>query len=277
MNMPSSHSPHRRALAGAMVALLLWAAPSASAITDEEVVGFVHGYLSAAQQPTPDAEVSHYASRVRYFNSGTVDQDFVAQDQRRYYKQWPQRSFELLDPPEIFDADGDAATVRFTIRYDVRGEGGRAAGMTQNTMRVRRFGHGLKIVEMSEQKVRPTVLSRQAEKSRPKIPAANPRPPQPPPMQKAADLPARETAKRDVPPAPRKDEVEDLAPPDATTKPIPLDPTPESATPVPGMPGFVYPPGTEQTSRTMIDVRGFRAGQKVKDPSTGKIFTVPWP
>ncbi len=44
---------------------------------------------------------------------------------------------------------------------------------------------------------------------------------------------------------------------------------------VPGKPGFVYPPGVEQETKQMLDVRGLSAGQKVRDPRTGQIFLVP--
>jgi hypothetical protein len=47
------------------------------------------------------------------------------------------------------------------------------------------------------------------------------------------------------------------------------------ATPVPGKHGFVYPPGMEQDPKSMLDVRDFTPGQKVKDPRSGKVFLVP--
>lgn len=49
----------------------------------------------------------------------------------------------------------------------------------------------------------------------------------------------------------------------------------EYGTRVPGKPGFVYPPGVEQDSKNMLDVRGLTAGQKVRDPRNGQIFLVP--
>jgi hypothetical protein len=49
----------------------------------------------------------------------------------------------------------------------------------------------------------------------------------------------------------------------------------EYGTRVPGKPGFVYPPGVEQESKNMLDVRGLTAGQKVRDPRNGQIFLVP--
>src|SRR5687768_1677105 len=90
MNMRPFVYPYCRTLRAAVMAILLSIASSSisAGITDEELIRFVQGYLDAAQQPTPDAEVNHYAKQVRYFDSGTVDQDFVAADQRRYYKLW---------------------------------------------------------------------------------------------------------------------------------------------------------------------------------------------
>src|SRR5689334_13968211 len=112
---------HCRALSGAVLTLLCCSAswPASAEILEGEVSGFVRGYLQAAQQATPDAEVDYYADRVRYFDDGTVDRNFIAQDQRRYYARWPERFFELLDGPVITSGDADSATVKFTIRYQV--------------------------------------------------------------------------------------------------------------------------------------------------------------
>jgi hypothetical protein len=66
----------------------------------------------------------------------------------------------------------------------------------------------------------------------------------------------------------------------AATKPAAAKPaapqTPaEYGTRVPGKPGFVYPPGVEQDTKNMLDVRGLSTGQKVRDPRNGHIFLVP--
>lgn len=63
----------------------------------------------------------------------------------------------------------------------------------------------------------------------------------------------------------------------AVTTPQPPAPQgePEFAKPVRGRPGFVYPPGAGEDLAHMIDVRGFEAGQKVRDPRTGQVFLVP--
>lgn len=62
---------------------------------------------------------------------------------------------------------------------------------------------------------------------------------------------------------------------DLDKAPAKPDTAPGKATPVPGSPGLVYPPGAEHTPINMIDVRGLAPGQKVKDPRTGQIFIVP--
>ncbi len=298
----------RQALAALVMTLLCWScaiASSPAAIPDEELVRFVQGYLQAAEQPSPEAEVAHYANRVRYFDSGTVDRTHVAEDQRRYYKTWPQRSFELVDGPMIIGQEGEAATVQFTIRYDLRGESRRATGMTENSMQVRRFGDDLRIVAMSERKANArSTFSRKLEEPRQKkpqvrstLPPVQVSPP-PAPLPEAPNLPAKEpdpgvASERastkskskvmdpEAPPTQSNSKPQSLPPssnsasaPVTAAAPTPA-PAPAKATPVPNSPGFVYPPGTEQTPRNMIDVRDYGSGQKVKDPRTGQVFIVP--
>jgi hypothetical protein len=62
--------------------------------------------------------------------------------------------------------------------------------------------------------------------------------------------------------------------PDVAAK-APAPDGPAVARRVPGKEGMVYPPGVEESTATMIDVRGMASGQLAKDPRTGKIFRVP--
>jgi hypothetical protein len=111
--------------------------------------------------------------------------------------------------------------------------------------------------------------------ARPEAPALNPGAPFDPPVNSAPQTKARartnDNASRsssgESSPAP------DSAPSQPAASTAKADP--EFATPVPGKPGFVYPPGVEQTSRNMLDVRDFSPAQKVKDPRSGKVFLVP--
>lgn len=282
-------------LTAAGVALLVCLSTSTAQaeIPREEALRFVRGYLSAAQNPTPDEEVRHYAPRVRYFDSGTVDQSFVAADQRRYYKLWPQRTFELLEEPEVVAQEDDAVTLRFIIRYEVNNGDRRATGATQNTMQVQRIGDELKIVAMSERKVSLKVLPRPPIASSRPAPAVDrtedqveAKPAEKAPRSKPAE-PA--VAVDNTAPKPKLQEMPapaggagpnhlaqgaEVAPTPANGHAAPA-PAPAIATPVPGSPGLVYLPGTEQTSKNMIDVRGYPSGQKVKDPRNGQIFIVP--
>jgi hypothetical protein len=279
-----------------MTVLLCAAASSATAeIAGGELIHFVRSYLDASERDTPKAEVDHYAERVRYFDDGMVNKDFVIADQHRYYRLWPERSFELLEGPAITAEDGDATTLKFTIRYDLGGAGRRARGTTENTMTVRRFGEGLKIVAMSERKLHPRASSRESEKPRaenrpsreqPAVPRMAPSPS--PSSRKPGSVPRStqnsdtKSAVRPLPPLPERQITPRDAPEEqrgnsrdelGVSKPSSL--TPERATPVPNAPGFVYPPGTAHIPNNMIDVRGMSAGQKVKDPRTGQVFIVP--
>ncbi len=85
--------------------------------------------------------------------------------------------------------------------------------------------------------------------------------------------------RRDEPAVPEMNESKAPSPAPSTTaapvKPATPQTPAEYGTRVPGKPGFVYPPGVEQDTKNMLDVRGLAAGQKVRDPRDGKIFLVP--
>ncbi len=65
------------------------------------------------------------------------------------------------------------------------------------------------------------------------------------------------------------------APVPAAQKPAQPQAPARFGTPVPGKPGFAYPPGVEPDTKNMLDVRGLASGQKVRDPRSGLIFLVP--
>lgn len=78
----------------------------------------------------------------------------------------------------------------------------------------------------------------------------------------------------------------DLAVPSSPKNPAPAEPqTPEEpvaraavplfASPVPGRPGLVYPPGLERIPVNIVDVTGLTPGSKARDPLTKVIFLVP--
>jgi hypothetical protein len=113
----------------------------------------VEDYLSAAERPTPDRELSYYGERVNYFDSGRVGREFIERDQKSYYRRWPQRQFTLLGEPEVLRTNEDEATVRFRIRYDLRRGDETARGQTDNVVNLRRTGDELKIVGIRERKL----------------------------------------------------------------------------------------------------------------------------
>ena len=79
--------------------------PASSLSLDHPTAGdvreFITRYLHAGQTNDADAEMAFYGERVKYFNEGTVDRRFIAQDVRRYEKRWPQRSFTVVGPISV--------------------------------------------------------------------------------------------------------------------------------------------------------------------------------
>jgi hypothetical protein len=128
-------------------------APSAEPISKAEATRFVRAYLDAAEEAQPDREISFYADQVNYFVSGTVSRKFIEKDQRNYYRRWPARKFTLIEAPDVSAAGEDRASVRFKIRYALRGAGEAAQGETENILQVRKTGSELKIASIRERKI----------------------------------------------------------------------------------------------------------------------------
>lgn len=243
------------------VLLLIGAAP-ARAVTNQELEDFIFSYLEAAEEPTPDLEIQHYADRVRYFNKGEVDKNYIEEDQRNYYRRWPQRNFWLLNGPKILRGGRDWAEFSVVIRYELRGRD-RSRGEVENTIRVEREGRYLVIVGISEQKLPPREAPRgrdlavKREDDEPRL--------SPPPQTRTDTRPKTKTT--------TKVKSEKKAPNTTTANTSTADGA--KATPVPGQLGYVYLPGAAKTRDNMLDVRGYKSGDLMKDPRTGQMFTVP--
>jgi hypothetical protein len=76
-----------------------------------------------------------------------------------------------------------------------------------------------------------------------------------------------ETLSESVAPAPQPQNSSQAAP-------VPVA-TVAFARPVPGKKGIVYPPGSDETPDTEIDVSELQPGELARDPRTGNIFRVP--
>jgi hypothetical protein len=124
------------------------------AFSERDARDFIESYLAAAERPSPEGEVAFYASSVDYFDSGPVARDFVQQDQRRYYKRWPNRRFELIGEPKVTRASNSGASVRFQVRYELQGREGKSSGQIENFLRLRRTEEGLKIAAIRERKIK---------------------------------------------------------------------------------------------------------------------------
>lgn len=127
--------------------------PAPAGMTEREAESFVRGYLQAAEAPSPEGEISHYAERVDYFDSGRVNRRFIEKDQRNYYRRWPNRDFDLLEA-DLIKSTEKSATVRFRTKYNLGGNKDRASGRIENVVRLTRGSDGeWKIASIRERKL----------------------------------------------------------------------------------------------------------------------------
>jgi hypothetical protein len=126
---------------------------SSAGVSETDARAFVEDYLQAAQAPAPGRELSFYADKVDYFDSGKVKREFIEKDQARYYRRWPSRDFKLLGAPQVERTSTEDATVRFRIRYSLRGEKEHATGQAENEVRLRKSDARLEIIGIRERKI----------------------------------------------------------------------------------------------------------------------------
>jgi peptidoglycan hydrolase-like protein with peptidoglycan-binding domain len=128
-------------------------------LTPERVNKFVQDYLRDAEGPDVPAQIKYYAFPVRYFDHGTVSEQFVTRDTSDYVRRWPQRKYTLTSPVTFFASGNEGETnVEFTIAFDLRSTmrpaKNKAAGRTRNWWTLKANGDELKIVAIKEERLR---------------------------------------------------------------------------------------------------------------------------
>jgi len=128
-------------------------------ITPDRVNKFVQDYLRDAETDNVAAQVKYYAFPVRYFDHGSVTEQFISKDTSNYVKRWPERKYTLAEPVKFFASGKEGETeVEFTIAFElrsaVRTTKNRAAGRTKNWWTLQGNGDELKIVAIREARIR---------------------------------------------------------------------------------------------------------------------------
>jgi hypothetical protein len=128
-------------------------------LTPDRVNKFVQDYLRDAEGPSIPAQVKYFAFPVRYFDHGTVSEQFVTKDTSDYVRRWPERKYALMGPPNFFASGKEGETeIEFTISFELRSPArttkNRAVGRTKNWWTVRLEGEEMKIVAIREERLR---------------------------------------------------------------------------------------------------------------------------
>jgi hypothetical protein len=69
---------------------------SSQPVSSDKISEFVTRVMGLEKTQQIDAILGNYASRVKYFDNGTVDQPFIRKDKSDYYSRWPVRSYEII-------------------------------------------------------------------------------------------------------------------------------------------------------------------------------------
>jgi peptidoglycan hydrolase-like protein with peptidoglycan-binding domain len=123
-------------------------------LTPERVNKFVQDYLRDGETDDVTAQLKYYAFPVRYFDHGTVSEQFVTKDTTNYLKRWPERKYTLTGPVNFFASGKDETELEFTLAFELRSPArttkNRAVGRTKNWWSIQANGDELKIVAIRE-------------------------------------------------------------------------------------------------------------------------------
>jgi peptidoglycan hydrolase-like protein with peptidoglycan-binding domain len=128
-------------------------------IDPERINKFVADYLRDGESEDVATQLKYYAFPVRYFDHGSVSEQFVTKDTRNYIKRWPERKYTLTGPIAFFASASNAETnIEFTIAFELRSNArttkNKVSGRTKNWWTVRPEGEDLKIVAIREERIR---------------------------------------------------------------------------------------------------------------------------
>jgi peptidoglycan hydrolase-like protein with peptidoglycan-binding domain len=128
-------------------------------LTPDRVNKFILDYLRDGEGQNIPAQINYYAFPVRYFDHGTVSEQFVTKDTSDYVKRWPERKYTLIGPPNFFASGKEGETeIEFTISFQLRNPArttkNKATGRTKNWWTVRMEGDQMKIVAIREERLR---------------------------------------------------------------------------------------------------------------------------
>ena len=115
----------------------------------------VKAYLRDAEGSNVEAQLRYYAPRVKYFEHGMVDRQFVARDTGNYCQRWPKRHYDLIEPVVATPGPNGEMKVQFDIVFTVNNEKHSVSGRTRNYWTVRPGpGGDVKIVAIREERIR---------------------------------------------------------------------------------------------------------------------------
>jgi hypothetical protein len=129
-------------------------APSQN-LNPQQVQQFVESYLRDAETDNVDAQIGYFTFPLEYLWHGQRDRDYVRRDFTNYVKRWTTRKYRLAEPVQFYAASGGNETiVEFSMDFDVKNHKHHVTGRTWNVWAIRPEGDELKIVSISEERLR---------------------------------------------------------------------------------------------------------------------------
>jgi peptidoglycan hydrolase-like protein with peptidoglycan-binding domain len=123
-------------------------------ITPPDVVKLVSHFLHAVGKGDLKDELSLYADRVDYYGKQNVDRRLIERQLRRYYAQWPSRSYKLAGVTNYQTSPRRGEiTVTFQVDFTLKNDQNRVKGRTQNRIVLNAATSSPRIVSIQERRL----------------------------------------------------------------------------------------------------------------------------
>ena len=143
--------PPPRANAGAVAAPVR----GVQTVSQADAVNLVKRYLHDVSRGDLKDELSLYADHVDYLGNGVIDRRIIEHILRKYYAQWPSRSYSLAKITGYrAQPSAGVITVNFQTAFSMKNAHGQAKGMTENSVVINAATSSPRIVSIQERRLR---------------------------------------------------------------------------------------------------------------------------
>ena len=124
-------------------------APQAESVP-QSLLDFVKAFVESGNSGASGEEINFYAEKVTYFDSGLVDQNFIATNIANYNAKWPNRRYSLVAGPDVAATPDGVYSVVYRIQFQVQNSKRHVTGIALDKLLVGQINNRFRIFGITE-------------------------------------------------------------------------------------------------------------------------------